>query len=187
LKREFCIAADADLIVASVGGGKFGIVLMQPLLEGFKRLGPDPPVTLRAFTGPYMPEEEFRRLSRYSGPRVTVKRFTARFLTYLSAARLSVSMGGYNTCMNILATGVPALVWPYPGDREQGLRAECLAAIGALEVLKDGDLQPERLARRMDAARSRRSPSTGSIDLDGAPRTARWLVHHRMPPARGEG
>jgi predicted glycosyltransferase len=106
---------------------------------------------------------------------VTVSRFTPDFLSYLAAADLSISMGGYNTCMNILASGVKALVWPYPGDREQGLRARRLQAIGAVTVLEETDLQADRLAaiirRRIGAGRR----LSQTIDLGGAARTAAWL------------
>jgi predicted glycosyltransferase len=84
-------------------------------------------------------------------------------------------MGGYNTCMNILASRVTALVWPYPGDREQGLRAERMEAIGAITVLKAKDLQPERLAAVIRSRIIAAKPVSHSINLDGAARTAGWL------------
>ena len=76
--------------------------------------------------------------------------FYSGFFVLSAAADLSVSMGGYNTTMNILASGVPALVWPFGQNREQRLRAERLADLGALRVLEDEDLHPDRLAVIMD-------------------------------------
>ena len=107
--------------------------------------------------------------------RVKVERFTPDFLSFLAAADLSISMGGYNTCMNILASGVTALVWPYPGDREQGLRAKRMEAIGAISVLQEKDLQPERLAAVIRSSMTAAKPVPHSIHLDGAARTAEWL------------
>ena len=104
-----------------------------------------------------------------------VFRFTPDFVSYLAAADLSVSMAGYNTCMNVVAAGVPALVWPYARNREQGLRATLLARLGALEMLGEGDLQPDRLATLMDRALAGNTQSRIDIDLEGAANTVRIL------------
>ena len=37
-------------------------------------------------------------------------------------AALSISLAGYNTLMDILATRTPALVYPYMANREQNMR-----------------------------------------------------------------
>jgi predicted glycosyltransferase len=134
------------------------------------------PIHLHIFTGPFMPDEEFNHLKRSATKNVQINRFTPDFLSYLAAADLSVSMGGYNTSMNILSAGVPALIWPYPGDREQGLRAERLARIGIVSVIREKDLQPARLGARMIEVLSRKSKNTGRIDLNGSLNTARWLA-----------
>jgi predicted glycosyltransferase len=81
-------------------------------------------------------------------------------------------MGGYNTTMNILATRVPALLWPFSQNREQRLRAERLADRGLLTVLKDEDLQPDRLAAMMDQKLAQPTRPDVAIDLDGAANTA---------------
>ncbi|MFZ0131833.1 MAG: glycosyltransferase, partial [Desulfobacterales bacterium] len=175
IRRRLNIGADTVLMVASAGGGQTGIVLLQPLLESLAYLDTERPVRLCVFTGPYMPPDEFDRLRGLVDSGVIVERFTPDFMSFLAAADLSVSMGGYNTCMNILASRVPALVWPYPGDREQGLRAGRLEKLGALTVLREKDLLPARLAaiirRHIDRAKTVVAP----IDLEGAARTAKWL------------
>jgi len=97
------------------------------------------------------------------------------FLSYLAAADLSVSMGGYNTTMNILASGTPALVWPFGQNREQRLRAGRLADLGAIRVLEDEDLHPDRLAVIMNQWISRSMRPTIHINLNGAANTAKWI------------
>jgi predicted glycosyltransferase len=106
---------------------------------------------------------------------VRIEKFTLDFLAYLAAADLSISMGGYNTSMNLLACGVPALVWPFGLNREQRLRAQRLAEHGALKILNEEDLQHDRLARIMVQTLSETHPGKLDIDLDGAANTARWL------------
>jgi predicted glycosyltransferase len=77
--------------------------------------------------------------------------------------------------MNILATGVPALVWPFPGDREQGLRAERLAQMGLLKVVTEVDFPPGRMVPIIGQALTHPWRATGSIAMDGARQTARFV------------
>jgi len=175
MRSRLGIDEETALVVASAGGGQAGIVLMQPLLESIAYLESDRRLALHVFTGPYMPADEFELLQGRSNSRVKVERFTPDFLSFLAAADLSISMGGYNTCMNILASNVAALVWPYPGDREQGLRAKRMAEIGAITVLSEQDLQPRRLAALVRNSLIAAKPVAHSINLDGAAHTAAWL------------
>jgi predicted glycosyltransferase len=181
LRHQLGISNDDLLIVASAGGGKVGIVLLQPVIEALNLINTRTQVRLHIFTGPYMPAEEFKQLTDHNHQNVHVSRFTSEFLSYLAAADLSVSMGGYNTCMNILATRVPALIWPYPGDREQGLRAERLAHIGAVSVIMEKDLQPARLADLIKRVLEQRSKNNVFVDLNGSLNTARWIAQGESP------
>lgn len=172
---------DCDrLIVASCGGGKAGAPLMEAAIQAVRRMPSDRVRRLDLFTGPYMTEKDYERLKPLSDDRIRIARFTTDFLSYLAAADLSVSMGGYNTCMNILSTGVTALVRPFSYDREQGIRAHRLADRGILRVLEDRDLHPERLAGIMAEALATERVPARDIDLDGAAYTANWLVR-QMP------
>jgi predicted glycosyltransferase len=142
------------------------------------------PIHLLLFSGPFIKDEDFVRLQSLSIDRMQVFRFTPDFVSYLAAADLSVSMAGYNTCMNTLAAGVRALVWPYARNREQGLRADVLSRTEALSVIKENDLQPVRLAALMDRALAGRSKSGLRINLDGAETTASWLQSWIETPGR---
>jgi predicted glycosyltransferase len=175
IREKLQIEADELLIIASAGGGNVGAGLLEAVIRAFGRLGGKNRRYLKVFTGPFLLEAHFNRLGKLAGDNVTVEKFTADFLSYLAAADLSVSMGGYNTTMNILASKVPALVWPFPQNREQRLRAERLADRGWLGVLGDEDLHPDRLAVRMDQMFFPSARPTVEIDLNGAAGTARWL------------
>ena len=161
------------LIVASAGGGKSGAPLLRAVLEAFRRADFGEKAYLFVFTGPYINEADFDDLARNANDRITVSRFSYDFLSFLAAADLSVSMAGYNTCMNILASQVNALVWPFAGDREQGLRAHRLVRLGAVRMLDDSDLVPHRLAEMLQTPSIRKPMYT--VDLNGAGFTARWL------------
>ena len=177
-KRRALNLSESDrLIVASVGGGKVGFPLLQAVCDAYQGMRvTDPDLYLMIFAGPFMDEKEYQRLLADADDRLRVRRFSSNFLSYLAAADLSMSMAGYNTCMNIFAAETPALLWPFAQNREQGMRAERLASIGAVEILKDRDLHKDRLANRMTAAMSAKWRMSDRIDLDGAKKTAQWLI-----------
>jgi predicted glycosyltransferase len=175
LRKRLGVGEDEIFVVASLGGGKVGEVLLEAVINAFHQLKTASHGRLIIFTGPFMNQDKFDGLKNHSNESVQVRRFTSDFLSYLAAADLSVSMAGYNTCMNILAARVPALVWPFSQNREQLLRAERLSDIGALRVLNEADLKPSRLVGIMEHALSQPFKSLVDIDLDGAANTAEWL------------
>lgn len=174
-RQQLGIGESEFLVVASAGGGKVGFPLLQAVMRAVRYTEKRNTLHLHVFAGPFMSEEEFERLKSLSSKRMQVFRFTSDFLSYLVAADLSVSMTGYNTCMNILAAQVPALVWSFSRNREQRLRAEKLSHLTELEAIDDDDLEPARLAAIMDQALSQGSRAPVTIDLGGAANTARWL------------
>ena len=175
IRKQLKIGKDEILIIASAGGGHVGAPILESVIRAFGRLKVKSRCHLKVFTGPFLDQNEFDRLKKSAGNNVQVTRFTLDFLSYLAAADLSVSMGGYNTTMNILASGTPALVWPFGQNREQRLRAGRLADLGAIRVLEDEDLHPDRLAVIMNQWISRSMRPTIHINLNGAANTAKWI------------
>lgn len=175
LRRAFGIKPQEKLIVASAGGGRSGYRLLRSTVDAGRLLAASQPIKLEMFTGPFLDNAAYKKISATPVPGIHIRRFTKDFLNYLSAADLSISMAGYNTCMNILVTRVPALVWPYPQDREQGLRAQHLAGRGALQILAEHDLDPQRFCTLMQRRLSQPPPAPVPINLDGALHTARHL------------
>ena len=166
---------DSDcFVVASAGGGKVGGEVLAAAVKAFAQLPGN--CRLQIFTGPLLDDESFFELKFFEGPSIRVDRFTPDFLSFLDAADLSVSMAGYNTSMNIMAAGTPALVWPFAQNVEQRLRAERLARLGGMQILSDKDLDPERLAGLMTRMLKEKTRSAGAIDLDGAEKTAAWMA-----------
>jgi len=85
-------------------------------------------------------------------------------------------MGGYNTIMNLLATGVPSLVYPYTPneDREQHIRAKRLESLGIVELLHPETLAPYLLATKIVRMLiGRQAPF--AFDMNGASNTANIL------------
>jgi predicted glycosyltransferase len=176
IRNQLGIEEEDVMIVASAGGGSVGKPILESAIQAFRYLKVDGTPYLYVYTGPYMAEHEFTYLKGLKkSKRIQIEKFTSDFLSYLAAADLSISMAGYNTTMNILATDVPALVWPFGANREQRLRAERLADRGTLELINDQDLNPDDLAGMMGQTLTRADSRKTDIDLDGADYTAQWL------------
>ncbi|WP_272698791.1 glycosyltransferase family protein [Desulfovibrio sp. Fe33] len=167
---------DTPLVVVSVGGGHIGRDLLRGAMAASPILQRTHPHKLAMFTGPYVEEDEFARLQAQAEafPHITVKRFTKRFLAYLDLARLSVSLGGYNTTMNLLATNTFGLMYPFLQNREQNMRARRIEEKGGLKVITEDDLGAERLASLMRESLDRKAAPL-NLNLDGAANSARIL------------
>lgn len=177
LRRELNISDKQKLIVASAGGGRSGYKLLRSVLDAVELLYQRSNLRLDVFAGPFMESGEFDPLAARAGPGTRVRRYTRRFVDYLCAADLSVSLAGYNTCMNLLATGVPALVYPYSRQREQPLRVAKIKNMLPMRVLNDDDLRPERFSRHMvEMLSQKRAANLLAIEMNGAANAAEFLT-----------
>ncbi len=173
IRQQLHLGASDKLIVASIGGGNVGSELLLSTIRAFALL-PWPDAHLQVFTGPYCDDLSYRLLADYGRNNIRVERFTDRFPEWLEAADLSISMAGYNTCMNLLQAGIPALVHPYKQNREQRLRAERLGKKAPIAVLDELHFTPDRLADRMCRQLSCPKAKT-AVNLNGALTTVRQL------------
>lgn len=112
---------------------------------------------------------------------VSFRTFVPDLASAFSAVDALVCMGGYNTLTEALASGVPTVCVPrvHP-RREQLLRAQAFARLGALTLV-----EPERLSAALlraeveEALRSPRpaeKPARPVVDLQGARRAAHYLL-----------
>jgi predicted glycosyltransferase len=85
-------------------------------------------------------------------------------------------MSGYNTTMNILTTGVKAMMMAFQGnnDREQETRLKKLDSIGRVKMIYSEDLQPERLAKQI-IEYLQQKPTNLNLDVAGVSRTNYYL------------
>jgi predicted glycosyltransferase len=136
-------------IVVSVGGGKLGHDLLESIIQAAPLLQQQISHRIVIFAGPLMDEAKYQELGKLAQGKtnISLRRFTPSLITYLDRADLSISLGGYNTTMNILKTGVKSMIYPSDKDREQSIRAEKLEQLGLLKILDKSELEPELLAR----------------------------------------
>jgi predicted glycosyltransferase len=166
-----------DEIVVSAGGGGVGIELLatalaaQPLSRFRDRIW-------RVLAGPNIPDAGMRRLRDLAGPHALVERSRVDFAALLARAFVSISQAGYNTTLDVLASGARPVVVPFTGngETEQRARGERLREFGLAVVVDDRALTPERLAAAVDDAGTRTSFGRFDFDSDGAARTATMLA-----------
>jgi predicted glycosyltransferase len=119
--------------------------------------------------------EQYRRMALQQSNVVLVRDLP--FLRNLmERAALSVSLGGYNTVMELMAARAQALVYAAEPNRdsEQLMRVDALAEAGQLRRLEARDLINGRLAGRIEEALSEPLPME-LRQMDGARRSAQLL------------
>ncbi len=182
IRKQCGLQDDEKLIVASAGGGSVGAGLLKAAVAAFRHLPSCDRFFLKVFTGPYMDGADVAALKRSAGHRIVVEQFDPDFVSLLGAADLSVSMAGYNTCMNIVAARVPALVWPFDQNREQAQRARSLSGVAPIRILADADLAPIPLARLIERhCRLKGRSEVPGLNLSGADHTAKWVAETVQP------
>lgn len=168
----------APLILASVGGGRFGHELLHCVAQASVHLEGQLPHHIQLFTGPFSPDGVYGALREFAEtrPNLTVERYTPDLMAHMERADLSINMGGYNTTLNVLKTGVRSMLLPFTGngDQEQTIRAERLESLGVVSVIRPEDLQPERMAQRI-VAYLQVQPTAIRFDLSGVEKTAQIL------------
>ncbi len=162
-------------ILVAAGSSSAGLGLFRAAIAA-ARLRPD--LSWRILVGHGVPDAELAHLAE-GLPSGTVMRARPDYRALLAQAAVSVSQCGYNTAVDLLVTGTPAVLVPFEAGREteQRLRAERLAALGRAQILPEAGLTPDGLiaavlrAHRVAPARERGSPALESPALDGSTRT----------------
>ena len=161
----------AGAVIVAAGGGAVGGDLLRTALAARPLTGlADAP--WRLITGPNLPAAE--RAALNPSPGVAIETLRDDYREVLAGAAVSVSQAGYNTVMDILVTGVRAVVVPFSagGQTEQELRASLLAGRGRVQMVREAELTPQTLAAAIDRAAEGPPPGPVDIALDGARRTA---------------
>lgn len=153
IPRSPQLILDKPTILVSVGGGRFGHNLLECVARTAPILKAQIPHQIRMFTGPFCPEPVLQKLQQLTKEQdnITVERYTTHLLDYMQQADLSIGMGGYNTTMNILSTGVKAMMMAFQGnnDKEQATRLQKLDSLGRVKMIQPEDLEPEKFAKQI--------------------------------------
>lgn len=158
-------------ILVSLGGGSVGDELIRSILQVAERAEE---LHFKIVVSPAMPSHLKGALESCVLKNVSILPFSQEFENLMSRSRLSISMAGYNTVMNLLNTRTYGLVLPYGQNEEQQTRAEVFARQGFLETLGPEDLEPSRLKMRIERALFAGYPNL-SVDLNGSKNSAHIL------------
>lgn len=163
-------------VLVSTGGGATGGPLLRAALDA-RQAGCLADAPWRLLAGLNLPAAEFDSLAAGLPDGVLLERYRRDFPSLLRRCRLSVSQGGYNTTLDILAAGARAVVVPFAGndETEQSLRIGRLAALGVIESVSEAELSGATLAEAIGRA-ALRPPGRVALDLGGSERTARLVA-----------
>jgi predicted glycosyltransferase len=172
-------------VLVSAGGGRYGGPLFRSAVDAHILSTPAERLPMRIVAGPFLPDDDYEALQRLASgcDDLTIDRVVPSLRPLLESSRLSVSQCGYNTALDLLQAGLPALVVPFAEgcEDEQRVRARRLEALGSVRVLDPDALTAPRLAHELLATR-RFTPASIALDLNGARETVRIINRLRHPP-----
>lgn len=174
------IEKQGSYVLVSAGGGILGWDMITTAVQAWKILcenGYIQNMTMVIFAGIFMKDAEYDAIKKMcTGDAFYLSRFTNNFLQWMHSAELSISQAGYNTCMNVLETGVKAILVPIPVERDldQAPRAKKLSELGIADMIRSEELTLERMANAI-LERLESSSVEHNIVLNGAERTEQLL------------
>lgn len=159
-------AGSSGAILVSGGGSAAALPLFETALAA-ARLLPQRPFHLLIGRG--VSEVDFATLRQSAPDNAVVERARPDFPGLLAGCALSISQAGYNTALDLLQAGRPALLVPFDAgnETEQALRAAALERAGLARIVKLAD-GAQALAAAIETALVQGVPPAAPVDLDGA-------------------
>jgi hypothetical protein len=174
--------ADGGDIVVSGGGSTASLPLLETAIEAARSDARG----WRMLVGHAVGEAVFEAFACKAPPNMRVERARLDFPSLLRVADVSVSQAGYNTVVDILATGARAVLVPFEAgvEKEQRMRAERLAAQGRAALVTQAELSPETLLAAIERVMNLPQPASDAIImLDGAGVSSRRVLAARSRAA----
>jgi predicted glycosyltransferase len=165
---------EGPTILVTAGGGEDGYFLMEAYLRA-RALLSRCCIRSQIVTGPLMSTVQRQSLDALAGSDTDVEIIasTNDLPAMLGQADLVIAMAGYNTSVEIVTSGKPAILVPRAAPRaEQRMRASMLAGLGYVWMTEQGPGLEQRLAALVQSALAgaRPLPVQRVLDLDGAVR-----------------
>lgn len=166
------------LVVITAGGGADAYPMMDACVSALSRIEPRDRPDAIMITGPLMGGDERVRLeNRARGLPIRVLSHTCHNLNYISAADLTITMGGYNTLVECLRLGKPTVVVPREGpSTEQTTRARVFAEMGLVTTVELGKDTPKRLSQAIRENLATPRPAANSLGPNGVAEAVRHLM-----------
>ena len=192
-RRDLGVEDTESLVLVTTGGGEDGYDILAASLGATRNLAKRLAVKTLLITGPELSADKsrvIRQIARSRGD-LQVIEFTDDLMSYMHAADVVVSMGGYNTICELLTLRKRSIVIPRVKPvEEQRIRAERLAGLGAFRVILPNELTPQLLENALEEelqlAQNGVSLSAG-FDLGALPRITALLQRDATVSARDYG
>ncbi|MEM6713796.1 MAG: glycosyltransferase [Cyanobacteria bacterium P01_F01_bin.56] len=181
VRRSLNLAADDKFVLVTPGGGGDGYRLVDTYLSAISSASIDTPVVSLIVSGPEMAAPQKQDLLHRIHQRSDLHwlEFTDDLASYMTAADVVVSMGGYNTVGEILTLQRRALVVPrvHPVE-EQWIRAQRMAELGLFTAIHPDQLTSNLFAQALqkELQTPAATTSTYSLDLNALPRITETLL-----------
>ena len=118
---------------------------------------------------------------------VKIKRFHRNIPRLLRKVDAVVSMAGYNSCAEILQSGVPAVLMPRSFPREEQLiRAMRMAKLGWVSAMPQANPDPEYIFDAVERALETSRTGSPQADLNGLNNLSRIILDHLQLTAQSE-
>ena len=160
------LADSSGTILVSGGGSAAALPLFETAVATARLL---PQHSFHLLIGRGVAEADFDTLRQSAPANARVERARPDFPALLASCSLSISQAGYNTVLDLLQAGRPALLVPFDAgnETEQALRAAALerAGLAGVVTLAEG---PQALTAAIEAALTQGDPPVPQVNLDGA-------------------
>jgi predicted glycosyltransferase len=168
-------AESSGMILVSGGGSAAALPLFDAALAAARLL---PQRSFHLLIGRGVAEADVVALRQSAPDNARVEWARPDFPALLAGCALSISQAGYNTVLDLLQAGRPALLVPFDAgnETEQALRAAALARAGLARIATAAE-GPQALAAAIEAALAQGAPPTAKVDLDGAEGTVAAITH----------
>ena len=164
-------------IIVSAGGGDVGAHVYEAALAAAAHTNHP----MRLLIGGAAPDARVNALRSRAPTHVTVEPARPDFRQMLHHATASVSLCGYNTALDILQAGTPAVFIPFDegGEVEQGLRARALAQRTGIAMLARADLSATQLCAALKDVMTAPRRELDATGFDGAAQTVAFTRSRR--------
>lgn len=161
-------AIGRDEVLVSAGGGSVGQPIFRAAIEAARKM---PNRRWRLLVGGQDAQARIEQLAQLAGDLpVILGPVRPDFRHMLPHAAASVSMCGYNTALDILQTGIPAVFIPFDDGKEveQSLRGQTLSDLSAIGVLPSKSLDGEALFQAVSEVIASGPRPVSTHGFDGA-------------------
>ena len=181
VRKELQLHNEEKLILVTPGGGDDGYHLLETYISALEYMPVDYHIRSLIICGPGLPQPQKELIDRASAkyPHVMVHEFTDDMISYMNAADVVISMGGYNTICEILSLKKRAIVIPRVKPvKEQWIRSERMSRLGLFKAIHPDHLTPQGLFHALEDelnAKSDKPAFFPKLDLDALPRITQYV------------